>query len=137
MTGESWNSAHFDPGPSSATASQSVPTSRIAATLAGLDLQGREVLVVGAGAVATRRVHDLLAAGAVLVAIPTLIVFFALLTLLLIGGAAVVTFTDSWPRVWSTIGELGVGGIAAWSLVITVVAGLIGWLLLRKATPRT
>ena len=65
MTGESWNSAHSDPGPSSATASQSVPTSRIAATLAGLDLQGREVLVVGAGAVATRRVHDLLAAGAV------------------------------------------------------------------------
>ena len=65
-----------------------------------------------------------------------LIVFFALLTLLLIGGAAGGTFTDAWPRGWATIGGLGGGGIAAWSLVITVVAGLIGWLLLRKATPR-
>ena len=65
-----------------------------------------------------------------------LIVFFALLALLLIGGAAVVTFTDSWSSVWSTLGALGVGGIAAWSLVVTVLAGLVAWILLRRATPR-
>jgi hypothetical protein len=65
-----------------------------------------------------------------------LIVSFALLAFLLIGGAAIVTFTDSWSAVWATIGDLGVSGIAAWSLVATALAGLVAWGLLRRATPR-
>lgn len=63
-------------------------------------------------------------------------VFFALLALFLVGSAAALTLTGSWPAVGQAILALGVGGLAAWSLVPTVVMWVLGWLILRRATPQ-
>lgn len=65
-----------------------------------------------------------------------LYVFFALLGLFLIGAAAVLTLTGNWPWLWGGIADLGVTGLVAWSLPVSAIAGLIGWVLLRRATPR-
>lgn len=57
--------------------------------------------------------------------------------LLLIGLGALFTVTDSWPAVWEWFAANGWTGSYAWSLVITVAAGLAGFLILRRATPRS
>lgn len=63
-------------------------------------------------------------------------VFFVALGFVLIGIGALLTVTDT----WLTLGEwiLGNGWVGnyAWSLVITAIAAVATYLLLRKATPR-
>ncbi len=63
-------------------------------------------------------------------------VFFAVLTLLLIGLVALTTVTESWPQVGAWFVENGAMGVALWSLVPTALAALTGFALLRKATPK-
>lgn len=65
-----------------------------------------------------------------------MIVFFASLTLLLVGVAALITMTGSWPAVGIWFVTNGPLGVAAWLLVPTVLAAITGFFLLRKATPR-
>ena len=66
-----------------------------------------------------------------------LYIFFVALGLVLLGGAALLTFTNSWAAFWSVIGGLGVTGLVAWSVPVSVFAAILGWLLLRRATPRS
>lgn len=63
-------------------------------------------------------------------------VFFIIVGALLVGLAALVTFTDSWFAVGDTFVDLGVLGVATWSLVLTAISGVAGFVLLRRATPR-
>ncbi len=62
--------------------------------------------------------------------------FFGILTLLLIGAAAIATFTQSWGAVGNWFVTNGVVGVAAWSLVVTAVAAIAGYGILRGATAR-
>ncbi|MEV8255099.1 ABC transporter permease [Rhodoglobus sp. NPDC076762] len=62
--------------------------------------------------------------------------FFIVVAALLVGSIALATFTDSWSAVGATLVDLGVLGVAAWSLVLTAISGVAGFTLLRRATPR-
>lgn len=65
-----------------------------------------------------------------------MLVFFACLVLLLLGLAALTTFTGSWPAVGAWFVASGVVGVASWTLVPTALAAIVGFLILRRATPR-
>lgn len=65
------------------------------------------------------------------------VVFFAALGLVLVGLIALVTFTESWAAVGATLGSLGYIGVLSWSYVITALAAVFGYLILRRATPRS
>jgi hypothetical protein len=65
-----------------------------------------------------------------------MLVFFAALTLLLLGGAALITLTESWPAVGAWFAATGAGGVVAWSLLVTAVSAVVGFLLIRRSTPR-
>ncbi|MBH0084572.1 MULTISPECIES: ABC transporter permease [unclassified Salinibacterium] len=62
--------------------------------------------------------------------------FFIVVAALLVGLIALATFTDSWVAIGATLVDLGVTGVAAWSLVLTAISGVAGFTLLRRATPR-
>ena len=63
--------------------------------------------------------------------------FFVILGFALIGLVALVTLTDSWPAVGDAFVSAGWVGSYAWSLVVSAIAGVSGYLLLRRATPRS
>lgn len=63
-------------------------------------------------------------------------VFFATLTILVIGLVALATFTESWPQVGAWFVANGAMGVALWSLVPTALSAVTGFVLLRKATPK-
>lgn len=63
-------------------------------------------------------------------------VFFIIVGAILVALFALTTFTDSWAAVGATLVDLGVLGVAAWSLVATAISGVAGFVLLRRATPR-
>lgn len=65
-----------------------------------------------------------------------LIVAFAVLAFLVVGGAALLTFTETWHVLWGTIADLGVVGSVSWLLVPAVLSAGLGYLVLRRATPR-
>ena len=62
-------------------------------------------------------------------------VFWAGLVLIVIGGAALVTWLQAWPQVGEFFVVSGVIGSAAWSLIITAFCAVAAWLILRRATP--
>ena len=66
-----------------------------------------------------------------------LIAFFAISALALIGGAALLTSTESWGAVGEFFGRIGFAGGYALSLVPTLIAGIAGYLIMRRATPRS
>ncbi len=53
-----------------------------------------------------------------------------------IAAAALITFTASWPAVGQFFVDSQALGVAAWLLVPTVLSGVVGYLVLRRATPR-
>src|SRR5690606_2970444 len=63
-------------------------------------------------------------------------VFFAALTILVVGLVALTTFTENWPLVGEWFVANGAMGVALWSLVPTALAAVTGFVLLRKATPK-
>lgn len=65
------------------------------------------------------------------------VAFFAALGFLLIGLIALATLTNSWAAVGETLGRLGYLGVLSWSYVITLAAAIFGYLVLRRATPRS
>jgi hypothetical protein len=65
-----------------------------------------------------------------------LLIGAAVLTVLLVGALAVVTFTKSWPRLGDAFASAGPVGIAAWLLIPAAVAAVVGYLALQKATPK-
>lgn len=62
-------------------------------------------------------------------------VFWAGLALIVIGGAALVTWAQAWPQVGEFFVWAGVLGTAAWSLIVTAFCALAAWVILRRATP--
>ena len=59
------------------------------------------------------------------------------LGLLLLGVGAILTLTDSWPAFGGFFVHFGFVGSYAWSLVLTVLAALAGFFILRRATPKS
>jgi hypothetical protein len=64
------------------------------------------------------------------------IAFFIGVGAVLIGLAALFTFTESWPAFAGFFAEMGFLGSYTWSLVLTVPAAVAGYLVLRRATPK-
>ncbi len=65
-----------------------------------------------------------------------LTVLLGLLGLITLAFVALVTFTRSWGSVGEWFATTGFLGSALWSLVISAVAGVAGFFILRRATPR-
>jgi hypothetical protein len=65
-----------------------------------------------------------------------MVVFFFLLGLALIGALALIFAVDGWPAVGEFFVTNRAFGVSLWMLVPTVIAGLAGYLVLRRATPR-
>lgn len=62
--------------------------------------------------------------------------FFIGLAVLIVGAAWLITTTDSWPTVGEFLTETSLVAIAAWTLPVTVLCGVVGHLFLRRSTPR-
>jgi hypothetical protein len=65
-----------------------------------------------------------------------LVVFFGLIAVILVGLVALATFTDSWGAVGNWLAHTTPFVIVAWTLVPTAIAGVAGFFLLRRATPK-
>ena len=65
-----------------------------------------------------------------------LTVFFIALGALTVASVALVTFTANWASVGGFFLRAGFIGSFAWSLVLTALAAVTGFVLLRRATPR-
>lgn len=66
-----------------------------------------------------------------------LIAYFVGLAVIVVGGAALLTLTGTWPAFGGFFVNAGLVGSFAWSLVITAVAAVGGFLVLRRATPKS
>jgi hypothetical protein len=66
-----------------------------------------------------------------------LIGFFAVFALALIGGLALITWTQSWPAVGEFFVAVGYLGGFTLGIIPTAVAAIGGYLLMRRATPRS
>lgn len=62
-------------------------------------------------------------------------VFWAGLIVLLVAVGFLLTWTESWGAVGDFFSTAGVLGTLAWSLVISALAAIAAYLILRKATP--
>lgn len=65
-----------------------------------------------------------------------MIALFATITVLLVAVGALITLTESWPAVGTWFNDSGVNGVILWTLVPTAIAGITGYFVLRRATPR-
>jgi hypothetical protein len=64
------------------------------------------------------------------------LILFFVLSLGIMGSVALITVSGSWPRVGEFFGAAGFTGSYALSLVVSAVAGLAAYFILRRATPR-
>lgn len=62
-------------------------------------------------------------------------VYWIIVTVLLLGVLAYLVSIDDWGVIGQFVVEAQALGFAAWSLVITVPAAIVGYLLLRRAVP--
>lgn len=65
-----------------------------------------------------------------------MLIFFASLALVILGLVALATLTNNWGAVGAWFAATGFVGVVTWSLVPTALATVLGFLLLRRATPR-
>jgi hypothetical protein len=65
-----------------------------------------------------------------------LLIAAAITTLLIVGTIALITMSQSWGRVGEWFVVSGPQGVIAWTLLPTVLAGLAGYFILSRATPR-
>jgi hypothetical protein len=65
-----------------------------------------------------------------------LVLFFSALSVVLLCAIVLTTLTESWPAFGQFFVTVGFTGAYALSLVISAVAGIAGYLILRRATPR-
>lgn len=66
-----------------------------------------------------------------------LVVGLVALGAILLGGVALLTLTQSWPAFAGFFVHFGFVGSYAWSLVLTALAALAGFFILRRATPKS
>lgn len=65
-----------------------------------------------------------------------MLVFWAVAAVLVVGGLALIGYTSSWAHLGRWFASNGSVGVAAWTLVPTVLAAGLGYLVLRRATPQ-
>ncbi|AMB57910.1 hypothetical protein [Microterricola viridarii] len=65
-----------------------------------------------------------------------MVVFWIVGGAALVGLFALVAYTNSWAAIGAWAAANGMVGIAAWSLLLTAVAGVAGYAVLRRATPK-
>lgn len=65
-----------------------------------------------------------------------MIALFGALALLIVGGLALIAYTQSWGAVGEWFVAMGFIGVIAWTLVPTAISAVTGYLVLRKATPK-
>lgn len=63
--------------------------------------------------------------------------FFVALGVVLVAAAAALTLTGTWHLIGDFFAGAGLVGSFAWSLVLTAISGVVGYLILRKATPKS
>jgi hypothetical protein len=68
---------------------------------------------------------------------PGMLVFWVSFAAVLLGSVSLITFTNNWPAVGIWFAAQGIAGIFLWLLVPTALAGVGGYLALRKATPKS
>lgn len=61
---------------------------------------------------------------------------FVLIGVVAIAAVAIITLGGQWPAVGRFFADSGALGVAAWLLVPTALSGVLGYLVLRRATPR-
>jgi hypothetical protein len=66
-----------------------------------------------------------------------LYVLGAAFAVVLVGALALITFTKSWVAVGTWFAATGATGLVAWLLIPTALAAILGYLILRRATPRS
>ncbi|MFC4245283.1 hypothetical protein ACFOYW_18080 [Gryllotalpicola reticulitermitis] len=66
----------------------------------------------------------------------TFVIGLALL-LVFVGAAALITFTNSWLRLGNWFVAVGPAGFAAWLLLPAAIFAVIGYVALRRATPKS
>lgn len=62
--------------------------------------------------------------------------FFIGLAVLVVGSGWLITASDSWPAVGEFFTSTSLVGLALWTAPLTVLSGIVGFLFLRRATPR-
>lgn len=65
-----------------------------------------------------------------------LYVFFIALAALIVGGLWVVGQLDAWAQIGEFFSTTSATAIAAWTLPVTAVSAIVGYLLLRRATSK-
>ena len=65
-----------------------------------------------------------------------LIGFFVGLGIIVLGGAALLTLTETWVAFGTFFANAGFVGSFAWSLVVSAIAAIGGFFVLRRATPK-
>ncbi len=65
-----------------------------------------------------------------------IVAFFIGLGVILVGASWLVTVGHKWSEVGAFFVKYQVVGTASWSLVLTALAGVFGFLVLRRATPK-
>ncbi|SDS32674.1 hypothetical protein [Microterricola viridarii] len=65
-----------------------------------------------------------------------MVVFWVVGGAALVGLFALIAYTNSWAAIGSWMAAHGTTGMAAWSLVVSALAGLAGYAMLRRATPK-
>jgi hypothetical protein len=66
-----------------------------------------------------------------------MLLFFGTLGLILIGLVALFTYTRSWNVVGTFFATNGQVGVVAWSFILTAIAAVTGFFILRRAVPRS
>ena len=66
-----------------------------------------------------------------------MLAFWAIAAVLVVGGIALVGYTSSWSKVGQWFASNGSLGVALWSLVPTILAAGLGYLILKRATPQS
>jgi hypothetical protein len=65
-----------------------------------------------------------------------LTVFFVIVAVILVAAVAYFTLDHQWPAVGAWFLASGPVGVTVWTLVPTAIAGIAGFFILRRATPR-
>jgi hypothetical protein len=65
-----------------------------------------------------------------------LIAFFGIVAVILFGATAFFTLDHQWTAVGTWFAQTGAVGSTVWTLVPTAVAGIAGYFVLRRATPK-
>lgn len=65
-----------------------------------------------------------------------MVVFWISLAAVVVGILGAITYSNGWPAVGAWGAAQGIAGIFSWLLLPTAVAGICGYLALRRATPK-